>query len=802
MLYKIKFLTTEKEYEIYPQFKINDKFTTDLDMFEFTLKPVEEEIDFDFSKYNGLIPMLLKVDGSDFKLMYLSYYKQTVVAYTPKKKYKYFIQATSLTLQLQRIVLPNKLVTQPLNDEKRTVWEELSKILEVYAPNVWLNPDLEDLLSIPIPELQFTKSTLYEVLVAMFAVAGLAPKMTHMNFIDYIDLKSSRASINWQSKDLFIRMEKTNNISNYTDALDYDIENFINKSETITTHWLSPTSNDVAVTTDNFIWKTPSDIYEIVKVQAYAELTIKYDTDTDVATKTEKKYVDITDYVIPKNVWEVLKVSSSGGVKEGEYKRNYVYFEGNELVGNFTESTWYGIDAPKSIACAIILAYKKTDSTAIETSVKTKYRDIVIQVTYKAIKSGSRVKIVKDDIITPTNDLISNQDDSYIDTDNFGKQKKELVNRMGNETIKAQTNFSFKGQNLSEIAIADLGDYVDNDYIIAEREMQFNEHNLLVNYTLAKNYIFLTSYSGINQLKRFTSIDTTNCLVRNDLILKTLQLSLADNCEDKELSNFVIKDYGSSSKAPQMHLVKTYDINDEEIFDGYAIVTTQNSFISDSVVCQFGFETNAKVGDSIEVEDDAYIKKPLKYVDNNGEFKSLLIRFNTPGNTWFTNNTPSITRMFPRLPANYSIDDSDTFSEDILLYKDNREITSISFQFRFVGDNETVLVYNNFAKYTRLTSNKTTFKVYSMMCADEEEFKNNLYKNNTLIPRGKLQDSSIAWVELQEIDGRRYIKLWNIRFVEGYWLIGVTDEEGNLLFALNYENTDGIKSTSLYLNEI
>lgn len=806
MLYKIKFLKTNKEYEIYPQFKINDKFSAELDMYEFTLKPIEEEIDFDFAKYNGLIPMILIAGGTDFKLMYLSYYKQTTIAYTPVRKFKYVIQATSLTFAFQRITLPNKLITQPLNDDKRTVWEELNKLLEVYAPEFELDRDLEQLLSIPTPELQFTKSTLYEVLVAMFAVAGLAPKQSYLNVIGYIDLKSSRASNNWESKDLFIRYEKHNSLTNYTDALDYDLENIIGSHSEITTTWLAPTSEEAMITDDNFIWVLPNDIYEITDARAIASGTIITPTSSgNEISEFKNEVINLTNYIVPKTIWETLKVSSLATTLKGEYKRNYIYYEGNKIVGNFLETTWLGstVQIDRAIKNALQFSMQGTiqtlpDRENTSVSITTSYRNILLQVTYKPVKKSSRVKVVKNDVIIPNNSLIANQEDSYIDIDNFGKQKKELINRMGNEIIIGQANFSLYKKILSEIPIAELGDYVDGNYIISEREMQFNENSVMINYTLAKDYIFLTSYSGVNQLKRFTSIDTTNCLIRNDLILKNIQLSVVDAQKNTQLTNFLTKSYGKGVKTGYYHLVKTYDANDEELFENYALLASQNTLIGDSVVCQIGFETNAKVGDSIVYEDTAYLKEPLKYVDNNGEFKTLHIWFNG-GQQYEDEIELAITRKYPRVAPNKLPED--IFEDDILVYKDNREVTSIAYQFRFIGDNKQVLVYNNFAKYVGLIPHTSAkYKIYRKQCS-VEEFEAIKYTTATITPIGSLADESVT-LDLIEKDGHSYFEILNVCEQIGYWLIGVADESGNLLFALNYENTDGIKSICLYFNEI
>lgn len=785
MLYSIKL--NNQTYEIYPQIKYVDKLTTDLDMFEITLKPIDEELDLDFKKYKGLVPLTLMVNGEDYKKMYLSFYKCVNVQHNPKK-YKYLFQCVSETFQLQRITLPNKLITQPITDDKRTVWQELNKIMEVYYPEIFIRSSLKTLMDIPCPEMSFTKSTLHEVLIALFAVCGLVPKIEN-NYLDCIDLKSSANVTNWNSEDIFIRVEKSNNVQDYADALDYDIENAIDDGDDITTQWLSVTSDEVVVTPDNFLWKTPSEIYEIVKVQAKVKI---YYALIPNGASYQDVVVDITNYVVPKEVWETFKTSSSTGFVSGNYKRNYVYYEGNTLNGNFEEGSLLGYESDKSIKNAVYWALKNNPLyTDIDTTYFSPYRDIILKVTYKTQNDGIRVKVVRDEIKIPRNNLISNQDDAFININNFGKQKKEFINRTGNELTVGQARFDLsKIEKINELTIAKIGDRVDDDYIITQREMQFNENSLLVNYQLAKDYVYLTGYSGLNQVKRFTSIDTKNTLVRNDLIMYTLTISQKATTYTDYAIEYAINNYAKVSKdGVNLHYVKTFNKNNEELQDYYILVTSQNKVIADSVVCNFRFESNIKAGDSITKENNTYLKEPIMYADNNGEFTYLELYFGV-GEEQRNVEDLAIVRKYPRVDE---ITDN-AESEMFLINKDNREITSISLQFRFVGDDDTI-VYSDFAKYTQLTAHSfEQLKIYVKHVTEDEEYKKLKYTKTTLTPIGDLQTTASLSFENNQI------KIKNVANDFGYWLVGVTDSNDNLLLGVNYQKLDALSTITLYVD--
>lgn len=798
MLYSIEFVNNRKVYSIYPQIKIIDKFTTELDVFEFTLKPIEEKIDLDFTKYNGFIPIVLKANGEEFKIMYLTYYRCVNTQHNPKN-YKYLFQAVSPTFKLQRNTLPNKLITQPITDNKRSVWEELNKIMEVYADDISIDPSLQELMNIACPELQFVKSTLHEILITLFGVCGLAPKMDYYNFLSYIDLKSSTNVNNWNSDELFIREEANNTIQNYADALDFDIENAISDDEDITTQWIKATSQDIIVGTDNFCWQLPSDIYEIVKAELYVKInytSFNPDSTSGSDLISEMKVLDITNNIVPKEIYDTLLVSASTSfVTQRNYKRANLYYDKNIIDGaTFSEGTYLGFDL-KAIQNVVQFPLKEQYEIYNGTiPIDFNLQDILLRVTYKTQTNGIRVKIIKNGVEKPINNLISNQEESYIDINNFGKQKKELINRMGNELLTGQSRFDLSKINyLSELNIANLGDRVDNDYIITEREMQFNENSLLINYKLAKDYIFLTGYSGLNQMKRFTSIDTQNTVIRNDNIMYNYKIESIDrNGSNDNLLKKVIANYGNvSENGLMLHYVKTYDNEINALQDYHILMTSQNKVVADNIVVNFKFETNVKVGDSITKDGSVYLKEPIIYTDNNGEFRYLNLYFGG-GEEQRNVSDLDIVRKYPKV-ENAS---SDLDYETYLLNKDNREITSMTLQFRFVGDNENVIVYDDFVKHTQVIPHaKTNFKFYAQYFEDEEEYKNNLYKQTTTKPIG---NETIGFLSVEN----NKIKINNVSTQFGYWIIGVCDEKDNLLLGINYLQVSAISTIELFVNRI
>lgn len=788
MIYTFNFdFDYTKTYEIYPQIKYVDKLTSELDVFELTLKPLENELDLDFKKYNGFIPIVLRANGEVFKRMYLTYYKCVNTEHNPVN-YKYLFQCVSPTFKLQRITLPNKLITQPITDEKRTVWEELNKIMEVYAPNIYVEETLQEKLNVPCPELQFVKSTLHEVLITLFAVCGLVPKMENFNFLSYIDLKSYQTNKKWLSEDLFIRIEKENNIQSYADAFDYDIENAIDNKDFLTTTWMTPTSDEILVTKDNFVWKTPTDIYDIIKVEAKVKT---YYGLIPNAPAYQDVTVDITSHIVPKEIWETFKTSVAPGVINGKYKRNYLYYENNTINGNYDEGSWMGFDTDKAIKYAVYWCMKQNPLySEIDITNFTPYRDILLKITYKPKTNNTRVKIIKTGITRPENSLISNQEEAYIDIVNFGKQKQELIDRTGNELTRAQARFDLsKYEDLNELNIANLGDVVDENYIITEREMQFKENSLLVNYKMAKDYVYETGYSGLNQVKRFTSIDTKNTLVRNDNFIKVFKLSKNGILDNRFMFNFLINNYGKKNEnGVDMHFVKTFGKNEEALQDYFILVNSQNKIISDNIICSFGFDSNIKVGDSVIVDGNKYLKEPITYADKNGEFKELQFYF---GQAQYLRNENDldVIRKFPKVEDTYNLENM-----SFLINKDNREVTSITLQIKVVGDDD-VFVYEDFIKHTQITKRDkdVDLRVYCKYYKNENDYLKNKYNEFSKEIKGEEITSATITFENNKI------KISGVGDMNHYACVGVV-ADGKLIIGVNFLLLSAIPTLELFMN--
>ena len=74
------------------------------------------------------------IEGDYNKQMVISNIKATISRFQSPRLYNYELSLISPTIQLQRIVLPNRSITQPINGTPKTIYTVLQGYLDIYAP--------------------------------------------------------------------------------------------------------------------------------------------------------------------------------------------------------------------------------------------------------------------------------------------------------------------------------------------------------------------------------------------------------------------------------------------------------------------------------------------------------------------------------------------------------------------------------------------------------------------------------------------------------------------------------------------
>lgn len=781
-------LINGKKYDVQPTIKGTQILTTDLDTYEFTINNLSEELDLDFGKYNGLIKVDILIPyGSETTQLgiisgFVSSYQRENIAYNPNK-YRYVIQLVSLTFALQRITLPNLTITQPLGDEKKTVLSQIERILKLYLSSYTLGFDTTPLL-VPCPEMQFTKSTLYEVLNQLFSIGNYIPIVSRITangnyIIGAISFKGNETNYAFSYFDM---AQARNNASEYSDALDVDIENGINNDSDVKTPWIASTSQEAMVTKDNFIFQLPSNIYEITKVEAILDV---YNGVGEGGHVDKNRIVDITERVVAKKVWDsyysssTLLINDTPDTDTIKYKRNNLYYEGNIINGNYDESLW-GI-APastlSSLQNAIYWEIKKYPGEQpimndAQTTTRTK---IMIRVIYKSDAQNIRCVITGDGVEEVKNSMIQNQSDSIIDLNRFAKVSQDTLNRTGNEILTLNKSVKLIDNTNPLTSIPKIGDRIDKIYVITSLTYQLNENNMLLNYEASKNYVYDNSYSVLNQKKRFTSIDTENVLVRNEL--KTISLKF-ESVNDSETNQSYTKLLTYLCKCGQvdnafLHILKTTTNSGGKISE-MLLLDSKNKVIGNNIACQISFETNYIAGLKI----DGTNLLPVKYTDDNGEFDKITWYFKA-GEIHRNDIDYDTIKNYPEVNDNEGTAvQNSIYQYQGLVLKDTREVLSMTIQFRYINTNE-IMLYNRYFSLNPLINLTaySTFKIYSI--DDEDVLKVN-YDSLDLKPKGTVvENATITFTS-------NYFEITGVSgVVNHYQSIAVCDENDNLILAVN-----------------
>jgi len=797
---------------------------------------------------------------------YVGTIQQKIIKFGTTKQYQYDIGLVSLTTELQRIVLPSRSITQSLDGTAdKTIKTIMENYLEIYAPSITLSTELITKLGSTIaPEQQWNRPTLFEVFNDLLKPLGSVVKLTinssNQKKISFLDLDEEGSSID-QTK--IHNLEIRQDIREYASEIEIDAQNVYNKKAI--TH--SPenygprTVEQVLITSNNQQLVLNKPIFDVKKV------TASFASGTTASNQTQYT-VDITNRVVNKKVWDTFFPSNSANKIQDtatvKYKRNYLFFEeGNNIIDlTFKEDDWLGVltGDHSSINNTIYWSLKDNGQDALATEVQNRfngllYKEIVFKVEY--LTTDNILFKMKKDIPTRNKSvLISSQESSIIDSQNFGKQQQEFVNRIGNREMMITGRYD----NYNDIP--DLKDYID-DFVLVEREIQIHESHYNFKGTMSEFYSKDNMFAGINSQRKYFSVaPPEEAFISNHLTEVNLTISNNDEANSSFLGQtetYVVENFGKKDKYIQGALVLT-DETQTETPSGQPkneiLLETTSHPIGKSVVVTMQMTDNFNSQRGVYRNGNTGYSTFVPYVDSNGRFEEIKIHlyrydanylnrgisikpyYVTDPSPDATNNNetyfeagaivsdklPEIsyqssftrndaqgngyTDTYNVINTNARVYQSGTSSDNFVKrYKDNREITHETLQFNFGtsvsgnGSTQQIFITNEFVNYTPMIFNGTTdytFKIaYSNTLRynrDSKVYKGTLLSTNNVA----LQRSGN---ELQIIDVNQS-QVW-LNAKNDAVSYAICDTDGNILIAVNKLGSgSGLASTyePLYIN--
>lgn len=257
-------------------------------------------------------------------------------------KYKYKINLFSETKRLEKVILPNISITQPVDKSiRRSVWEYLNVYLNLYSPKIKVVDDLENntwkyenkyslsdrvrkkFEGVDAPEMSVTNPTLRDIITQLMLVKDCIP-VVHDDVIDYLDVSERNgefstdptyvnyvhSSMSSGGYSLEARREYSGAISQENSARLIEYLGFRN-------------SNTSILTIDNLVLETRFPIYKINKIyMCYYKTTKLYNESTE-QLGSEFKFLckqDITPLVLQ----NVVRNAMSQDYLEFDRKFNYI----------------------------------------------------------------------------------------------------------------------------------------------------------------------------------------------------------------------------------------------------------------------------------------------------------------------------------------------------------------------------------------------------------------------------------------------------------------------------------------------
>ena len=697
---------TYEEFSIQQSFNYKDRLNEQLDESLIVINLIEKH---DFQPFDRC---LLQFEDQSLLYWYLGKIKAESATFenNQPKLFNYTIQLISPTKMLERIILPNVAITQPINEEasnRTSIAYQLRRFRDLYASNYLIDDSLDTLLNqITCPEMVMQNPTLKEVINTLLEPVHRIVKVNQWNIISSIDLNESGKEIDTSKvTDFNYNTEE----SDYCNFLYSYLKNGLiaNKNHILSSvheYNLTPRANNNILTTETLQLILSKPIYKIKKI--VAKLKAQY-LDANNATSTRYIEIDITNRVLEKKEYDLISSldqrfylyynieeniidglsyhTSNSNVTYGIYGSIYKSMEDQGLITGERES--YLINS--------IYDSDRNPPTEIMYDVEYESLDDVTLITHRGVNNRHEVG------------LIDNQSESYIDTDRFGLREKDTVNRLGNESLM----MIYRCSGISELP--ELGDKYQ-DYRLVEMDVNVYETEVVAKLSLYKNYVMKNLYTGISSKKRsWQYAEASEACLRQENIHYNVWIgkSATTNTDYIKYFNDFISPSGNDYTVKAMTFqTKTADALTNISKEIYMPFSTR--ICGDSVTFNFTLMDNIEAGvknlghsnEFALFQSGGWNQQYVKYVDNLGRFDSVTINmyaginplsnFITSSLNNVSGNDNAISRKVSWRHPEYKNDDSETLDYNILadkldmsitkrMLKDNREILGITLQFEY-----------------------------------------------------------------------------------------------------------------------
>ncbi len=757
---------------------------------ERALKPGFSTIDYKNDKLNTalvIIPQTAEfaiepmdeayiVDGATTRYYYVSTIRRKITTFTPTRLWNYEIGLISPTIYLQRVILPNRGVTQRFRSVKLSIFEKMQQYISVYAPTLTLSAELQTKTeNVDCPDLQWTQPTLFEVFNDLLKTVNAVVSMPTYTTVSYLDLAERGSAVDTT---ILNNMEVYQSVDEYASKLEIDAKNAVYPETNIQTFELLvlKTTQGELMTVDNAELILAKPIYSIDKLEV--ELY-----DNGVISE------DITSHVAEKKIYNGYKASNTLDlITELDYKRNAIWYEeGKNIIGGFgyNEEGLLGINTRIAINNIITV---EAGLSPIELNADSIFT-MGFHVWYT---SSEDVKFRVESDKTNYSVMINNQDTSHVDLQALARNNQDIANRIGNPMA------TIYGKVATRALLPELSDTMD-DYVITSITVRHNVDDYEFTCDLTENYIMENMFTAIKNKKRYQQFESSQQAFLSEHI--TEYDVLVTTSYDSNYSDF---EEFLTQIAKTNYRVKVIIANvlfDDNTVENLILNHSAHWLGTNAVRLNVKMDDNYSAGIRLEKETvflvaSRYSAQYTPYVDANGEFKAIeLLLYKDFENPNFTGSLAALraealdrARQYPLVTDGLSLYADDIIFDTNLLYryKDNREITSETLQFYFKPSDD-VIIGDAFYRHNPLVyQGETDIELYVYVSSTETYLEGDQEAKGTNVSGIVRSDNSIKSSLLFED--------WELLTIASWC---VADDDGNMYLAVN-NNMRSIYLTTTY----
>lgn len=436
-----------------------------------------------------------------------------------------------------------------------------------------------------------------------------------------------------------------------------------------------------------------------------------------------------------------------------------------------------------------------------------------------------------------------NQTNSWVNATTQGNLEYQKANRLGNEITLINKRIDANGTGI------ELGDtYQDN--IVYRIERQYNSDYTNINAYATKNYILRDYWTGVNSKIRTWVNAQDEAFIRDEL--KKYYCEFSYTPQESIISAEPFVKALDNERTSELLPIQYVGINTRQFDDSYLptndkcyLLNCVSRPVGKSMLFTFGFNDNHSVGKNqrvYDVDDETKLVdittsstknllftfedsqevgggmplKYLEYVDDDFEFRDIYFDFATGTYMAYDkenqvkiseadligewqqleeNQTKTNVKEFmyatwkKPLADKELIEDFVVFSDNMNIYKDNKEIPRITTQFEFLSDTNNIVVFNRFVELQGWLKG-TAGTDYDVYLAQNWNFRSNELPSEA----NKLQGVGL------EIDytANNSAKI-SITYPRAWWYFIVEKDTQNILLAFKGKPNLQEKTT-FYLN--